>query len=262
MNKLLILILSAYTSLSFAQVYSVEPIEKGFFSSSAHTKTFLWESKNAKATLIFIPGGEGQLNLNPDKKDLGGFYGSTLKPLSDPTRTSGIFNVVVFDSPTALQTGSNYPGSRATSAHFKRIESVVLYYKEKFNHPVWLMGHSNGAVSVTEFYKYLQKDKKENLISGIIYSSGRNGASFNSDTNLPVLLLAHQQDNCSKSTLHNSKSVYDELKKTNQQKTEFVLIKGGEAQHDDFCSSGHHMFYGASEEVYSAIDSFVTPYFK
>jgi hypothetical protein len=193
---------------------------------------------------------------------LGGFYGSTLKPLSDPTRTSGIFNVVVFDSPRALQTGSGYPGSRATSAHLKRIESVVQYYKEKFNHPVWLMGHSNGAVSVTEFYKYLQKNKKESLISGIIYSSGRNGASFNSGTNLPVLFLAHQQDSCSKSTLHSSQSVYDELKKTNQQKTEYVVIKGGEAQRDDFCSSGHHMFYGASEEVYSAIDSFVSPYFR
>jgi hypothetical protein len=261
-NKILIIFLSAYASLSLAQVISVEPIEKGLFSASAPTKTFLWESKIAKATLIFIPGGEGQLNLNPDKKDLGGFYGNTLKPLSDPSRTSGIFNVVVFDSPVALQTGSSYPGSRATSSHLTRIESVVLYYKEKFNQPVWLMGHSNGAVSITEFYKYLQKNKKENLVSGIIYSSGRNGASFNNGTNLPVLFLAHQKDGCSKSTLHNSKSVYDELKKTDQQKVEYVLIQGGEAQSSDVCSSGHHMFYGAGEEAYTAIDAFVSPYFK
>ena len=262
MNKLFILLLGMYSTWSFAQVYSVEPIEKGLFSSSAPIKTFLWESKNAKATLVFIPGGEGQLNLNPDKKDLGGFYGSTLKPLSDPARTSGMFNVVVFDSPVALPTGSSYPGSRATSSHLTRIESIVLYYKAKFNQPVWLMGHSNGAVSITEFYKYLQKNKKENLISGLIYSSGRDGASFNKNTNLPVLFLAHQKDGCAKSMPHHSKSVYENLKKTNLQKVEYVVINGGEAQSSDVCSSGHHMFYGAGEEAYRAIDTFVSQYYK
>lgn len=262
LNKFLFIVLGTYVSFSHAQVLSVEPIEKGFLSSSAPIKTFLWESKISKVTLIFIPGGEGQLNLNSDKKDLGGFYGSTLKPLSDPARTSGIFNVVVFDSPVALPTGTSYPSSRATSSHLTRIESVILYYKAKFNQPVWLMGHSNGAVSITEFYKYLQKNKKEQLVSGLIYSSGRNGASFNDSTNLPVLFLAHQKDGCAKSTLHNSKTVYDNLKRTDPQKVEYVTIQGGEAQSSDVCSSGHHMFYGAGAEAYNAIDAFVSPYFR
>jgi hypothetical protein len=142
-----------------AQVYSIEPIEKGFLYLSASTNTFVWESKEAKAILIFIPGGEGQLKLIPDRKDLGGFYGNTLKPLSDPTKTSGLFNVVLFDSPVLLPSGTL--GSRSTADHMMRIESVVLYYKAKFNKPIWLMGHSNGAVSETEFYKYLQGKKKK-----------------------------------------------------------------------------------------------------
>jgi hypothetical protein len=243
-----------------AQVYSVDPIEKGFFYSSDPTQTFVWEGKDAKATLIFIPGGEGQIKLTPERKDIGGFYGNTLKPLSDPTKTSGLFNVVLFDSPVALPTATL--GSRATSDHMMRIESVVLYYKAKFNKPIWLMGHSNGAVSETEFYKYLQDKGKQNLISGIIYSSARNGATFNSNTNLPVLFLAHEQDGCAISTPHNSRQVYEELKKTDKEKIEYVLIKGGSAESSEPCRSGYHMFYGAGQEAYSAIDSFVTPFYK
>jgi hypothetical protein len=246
---------------AYAQVYSIDPTEKGFSYSSDSTATFLWESKNAKAVLIFIPGGEGQLKLTPDRKDLGGFYGNTLKPLSNSSQTSGLFDVVIFDSPMVLLPGTTYPSSRATADHMMRIESVVLYYKNKFNKPVWLMGHSNGAVSVTEFYKYLQGKKKENLISGIIYSSARNGAAFGSNTNIPVLFLAHEQDGCSKSTPSNSKSVYENLKKSNQLKTEYMLIKGGEAESDP-CRSGYHMFFGASQEAYRAIDSFASSFYK
>lgn len=250
------------SNVSFAQVYSVDPIDKGFFNSAEPTLTFLWEAKNAKAILIMIPGGEGQINLTLDKKNLGGFYGNTLRPLSDPNLTSGIFDIVIFDSPMALPSGKVYPNSRTTIDHVTRIESVVLYYKEKFHKPIWLMGHSNGAVSVTEFYKYLQKNKKENLVSGIIYSSARNGASFNSDTNLPVLFLAHEKDGCFRSTNANSRSVYNNLKETNKFKTEYVYIKTGEAQGDEPCKSGYHMFYGASEEVYKAIDSFGSQFYK
>lgn len=245
---------------AIAQVYPVEPIETGFLYLSAPTNTFVWESKEAKATLIFIPGGEGQLKLTPDRKDLGGFYGNTLKPLSDPTKTSGLFNVVVFDSPVVLPSATM--GSRATADHMMRIESVVLYYKAKFNKPIWLMGHSNGAVSETEFYRYLQGKKKENLISGMIYSSARNGATFNSDTNLPVLFLAHEQDGCAGSTPSNSRRVYEDLKKTDKEKTEYVLIKGGSAEAGESCRSGYHMYYGAAEEAYKAIDSFAGPFYK
>lgn len=244
-----------------AQVFIVDPIEKGFSYSSEPTSTFLWENKSAKAVLIFIPGGEGQLKITSERKDFGGFYGNTLKPLSNSSQTSGLFDVVIFDSPFVLPSGTTYPNSRATADHMMRIESVVLYYKNKFNKPVWLMGHSNGAVSVTEFYKYLQDKKRENLISGIIYSSARNGASFNSKTNIPVLFLAHEQDGCSKSTPGNSRSVYEDLKKSNQSRTEYVLIKGGETESDP-CRSGYHMFFGASQDAYKAIDSFASSFYK
>lgn len=255
-----LLLLLIFAQPAIAQVYSVEPIETGFSYLTAPTNTFVWESKEAKATLIFIPGGEGQIKLTPERKDVGGFYGNTLRPLSDPSKTSGLFNVVLFDSPVALPTKTL--GSRSTADHMMRIESVVLYYKAKFNKPIWLMGHSNGAVSETEFYKYLQGKKKEGLISGMIYSSARNGATFNSNTNLPVLFLAHEQDGCALSPPSSSRRVYEDLKKTDKEKTEYVLIKGGSAEASEPCHSGYHMYYGAAEEAYKAIDSFAGPFYK
>lgn len=249
-------------SSSHAEVIAVGLIENGMVASSSPTLTFLWQGDLARATLIMIPGGEGHLGLSPDRADLGGFYGKTLKPLSNPRLTSGFFNVVIFDSPTSLNVGSSYPTSRAATDHLERIESVVQHYKEKFDKPVWLMGHSNGAVSVTEFYKYLQKNHKESMVSGIIYSSGRNGASFNSAANLPVLFLAHEKDGCQKSTNSNSLGVFNDLKKSNKQKTEYVVLVSGESEPQEPCRSGYHMFFNAHEEAYKAIDRFAADLFK
>jgi hypothetical protein len=243
-------------TLAFAQVVSVEFKEKGFMFSDAPTLNFLWPAKQAKATLIFIPGGEGRLGITPERQNLGGFYGSTLKPLSDDQLTRGGFNVVVFDSPVKLP-GSDYPASRQSREHLMRIESVVRHFKDVFGLPVWIMGHSNGAVSITAFYKALQKSQKENLVSGAIFSAARNGANFDDNTQLPILFLAHEREQCSKSLPARSKAVFDQQQKSNPLKTAFILIKGGEAQAQNHCSSGFHMFYGASEEAYLAIDRFV-----
>ena len=243
---------------SQAEVLSVSHAETGVFSNSNPTLSFLWKADRPKATLVMIPGGEGHIGLSMDKTDLGGFYGRTLKPLSDSTITSGAFHVVIFDNPVVLAVGDAYPTSRAAVAHLSRIEEVVQFYKDRFNEPIWLMGHSNGAVSVTEFYKYLQKKHKESMISGIIFSSGRNGADFNPDTNVPVLFLAHEKDSCPKSTPYSSSRVYNALKKNNAQKTEYVLIKSGESEPQNPCRSGYHMFFNAQEEVYRAIDAFAS----
>ena len=94
--------------------------------------------------------GCAQNDTGSEKDRPGGFYGGVLKPLSDPALTSALFNVVVFDSPVNLPVGTLYPSSRASADHLMRIDSVVRYYKNKFNLPIWLMGHSNGVPSIVD----------------------------------------------------------------------------------------------------------------
>jgi pimeloyl-ACP methyl ester carboxylesterase len=239
-----------------AQVSSVPFTEKGFLFSDAPTLTYVWPAQTAQFTLVFIPGGEGHLGLTPERKTLGGFYGATLKPLSDSTLTHGLFNVVVFDSPVILPAGTDYPTSRQSKEHLLRIESVVRYFLDRFGLPVWIMGHSNGAASMTEFYKMLQQNGNPQEIAGAIYSSARNGSTFSRETRLPVLFLAHEKDACPKSRPANSQLVYEELKKTNSQKVDYITLKLGQAQALSPCLSGFHMFNGAEAEAYQAIDQF------
>jgi hypothetical protein len=165
-------------------------------------------------------------------------------------------HVVVFDSPTALPVGSNYPISRQSPDHLRRIESVVRFYKERYGLPILIMGHSNGAASITEFYKMLQREGKSDLLAGAVFSAARNGSAFSDKTNLPILFLAHERDGCAKSTPYESKSVYEAQRKTNSERLEYVVIRGGEAQAQNPCTSGFHMFYGAGDEAYKAIDIF------
>ena len=241
---------------AYAQVVPVPLHGTDEQSGTAPTLTFLWAAKSAKVTLVFIPGGEGHLGFTPDKKSLGGFYAATLKPLSDSSLTSGSMHVVVFDSPTALPAGSNYPISRQSPDHLRRIESVVRFYKERYGLPILIMGHSNGAASITEFYKMLQREGKSDLVAGAVISSARNGSAFSDKTNLPILFLAHERDGCAKSTPYESKSVYEAQRKTNSERLEYVVIRGGEAQAQNPCTSGFNMFYGAGDEAYKAIDIF------
>lgn len=257
MNRLIALLFAFLPSLALTQVVSVEFKDKGFLFSDAPTLTFVWPSPQAKTTLIFIPGGEGRIGLTPERKNLGGFYAATLKPLSDAKLTSGTFNVVVFDSPVNLPVGSGYAFSRQSSEHLLRIESVVRHYKELYGQPVWLMGHSNGAASITEFYKMLQNKQQEQIVEGAIYSSARNGSVFNDKTKLPILFLAHEKDGCPVSMPSMSRTLFEQQQKTNPMKTDYTVVKGGEAQAHHVCSSGFHMFYGAGDEAYGAIDRFV-----
>ena len=256
MNWLISILIALFPTLTVAQVVSVKFKEKGLLFSDAPTLIFLWPAKQAEATLVFIPGGEGKIGLTSERINLGGFYGATLRPLSDDRLTSGSFNVVVFDSPVQLPNGTDYPYSRQSSEHLLRIQSVVSHYTEKFGLPVWLMGHSNGAVSITEFYKLMQKNKTEKLVAGAVYSSARNGATFTEETQLPILFLAHEKDGCEKSLPARSLQEYQRQQKTNKAKLEYIVIKGGEPQRQ-VCTTGFHIFYGVAKEAYGAVDQFL-----
>jgi pimeloyl-ACP methyl ester carboxylesterase len=238
-----------------AEVVSVAFQGSGLLGSSDSTQTFLWEAKEAKAVLIMIPGGEGHLGLTPEKADLGGFYGHALRPLSDAALTSGHAHVVIFDSPYALPAGDVYPTSRTTPDHLDRIESVVRFYKAKFALPIWLLGHSNGAISVTQFLR-----TRADLIDGAIFSSARVGLKVPESLTMPVLFLHHRTDGCKKADAGSSVDAFEALQAAGKKNTEFVWIAGGSAEASHPCHSGYHMYHGAYGEVYSAIDTFMAKY--
>jgi len=144
--------------------------------------TYAFEAPDAKATLVFIPGGEGHRGVKPDWTANHGYfstyhYNVMLRSLSNPAVTSGQFNVVIFDSPAELRIARHWSSERTGTDHLSRVEDVVRYYKERLGKPVWLMGHSMGSISVTELYKRLQGKKGDDLVAGLIVSGGAHQAA-------------------------------------------------------------------------------------
>ncbi len=239
---------------SQAQVFAIPPLETGLFSSSKPTMTLLFSNPAAKATLVFIPGGEAHRGLKPETNDVRNPFDRMLKSLADPKITAGNFHVVFFDSPWPMTDTTMFPVSRTHPDHLSRIHSTVQFFYEKLQKPVWLMGHSRGGTSVTEYYKYLQKKGQASLVSGLIYSAGSDGSSLGDTTPIPVLLLLHEKDGCR--TPAPTQKIFDSLRQQGNEKTSFVIIKTGIPAAADPCRSGYHMYLEAHEEVTKIIDGF------
>jgi len=253
---------TAFATAAHAEVISIEPIEKGLLVSEQPTLTLYWQGKESKAVLVFIPGGEGRIGLKEGQTDHGSQFHQMLKRLTNPSLTRGRLDVVLFDSPYELSPRQPYPVARGGSDHLTRIESVVRYYRKKTGLPVWLMGHSNGGISLTEFVKVLQKENKANLIAGMIASGVRSETYFNDPLNMPVLFMHHKQDGCPKSSPDASHSNYTRVKEFNKSVTEFDYVTEGRTESRDACHSGYHMYFGASEEAARIIDAFVSKIYQ
>jgi hypothetical protein len=259
MKQLLLLIaLCAHILTHAAEVLAVTPIEKCFLCSSTPSMTLYFPGTASKAVLIFIPGGEGYIGLKEGQTDHRFHFFQTLKRLSDPTLTSGQWDVVLLDSPGELSPRQLYPSARGGSDHLIRIESAIRYYRQKTGLPVWLMGHSNGGISLTEFVKYAQKNNKLDLIGGMIPSGIRNESYFDAPIAFPVLFLHHQADGCQHTTPAAALTNFDKVKTINSAATDFVYVTGGQPEPRDPCRSGHHMYFGAGEEAAKAIDAFMS----
>ncbi len=241
-----------------AEVIAVEQVDKGFFVSSTPTLTMYWQGQNSKAVLVFIPGGEGHIGLKPGQTDHRFQFYQMLKRLTNPELTSGKFDVVLLDSPAELSPNQRYPTARGSSDHLLRIESVLRFYKARTGLPVWLMGHSNGGISLTEFVKHAQKEAKMGLVAGIISSGARTETTFKPPMDLPFLVLHHQQDGCSHTLGKAAADNFNQVKVFNKGATELAWLLSGESEQRDPCRSGFHMYYGASDEAANVIDGFIS----
>lgn len=254
MNKLLVILLCAFTTtLGVCDELRTFPAPGGFFASSDPTNVMHWETPNSNGTIIFMPGGYGQFNLKTP------WSRNRVKGIARTAIDVGGMDSVFVDSPYNLpDAGFNgYPSTRATTDHLKRIESVVRYYKETTRKPVWLMGHSNGTFSVSQFVRYLQKNGDTGLIDGLVLSGSREVIEFTDTLQLPILFVHHIKDACRNTDYYDAQRTFNKTKEINKSVTKFVTITGGYPEDGHPCFSSHHMMSGAFSEVSSAITQFI-----
>lgn len=229
-------------------------------AASSPTLTLYWEGPGSGALLILIPGGEGQLNLKPTQLDVGNQFYLTLKQLSQGSAAKEILDVVLFDSPERLVNARGYPTSRAAGDHLSRIHSVVRFYREKTKKPIWLMGHSNGTVSVTEYIRYERRLGQESPIAGLIVSAARDVTYFDSTPmNFPVLFMSHRRDGCPAADANAALSNFKKVQGLNKARTSFVFIETGSPEGAQPCYSGYHMYNNATQEVVTVLRNFIVP---
>ncbi len=224
------------------------------------TSTMYWEGAGSKVLLVLIPGGEGQLHLKPTQLTVGNQFYLTFKQLSVGPDPKERFDVVLFDSPERLENAKAYPTSRASAVHMSRIHDVIAFYKAKTRKPIWLMGHSNGAISVTEYLRYEKKLRQDSQIAGLIVSGARKLAYFESTPlDLPVLFMSHRLDGCLNADPNASVDNFKKVQALNRAKTSFVFIETGRSEDKRTCENGYHMYNEATEEVVTTLRNFIVP---
>ncbi len=242
-----ILLISLACNLSKAEILLI-PFEKN------DVPTAYWASAEAKATLIFLPGGDGS-------------FGLANKPNAQPSWILGFINktedkkpldLVIMDSRTSLGYRSDLT-PRTTSQHVERIKTVIEYYRQKTKLPVFLIGHSNGAVSLASFLNKSSENQK--LIDGVIFSGSRNETKLNTNLNLPLLVIHHKDDPNGWTNPKNAEKLFQEIKDKNTLSTDQVWMEGG-FDDGDVHTSGRHMYAGILDKAAAVVKEFIVKNLK
>ena len=216
-------------------------------SGQAPTKTFLTETTKPRAVVLLFIGGDGVLDLKPD--------GSTSKqnPL---IRSAGLWqsygiNAVLVDSPYDL--GDARRGNvRSKPEHLGRVEGAVKYYKNKFNAPVWIFGHSMGTVTAIQF---ANQRESAGAVSGIVIAGTHIGETLSNGFGKPVMAIHHQKEACAATPISASESIIKGRSK--ETKSELVMIDGGENVGLPCMGLAYHGFNKVEDQMVGAAAKFI-----
>lgn len=249
--------------LHFAFAYAEDQLlvvpspETGFFANNDPTNSMLWDTPGTKGVVVLLPGGDGKFGLNRVwRREYQIKMSRSIVDLSDPTKTSGNFSSAFIDSPYSLGM-ERYPSRRFMSAHIDRVISVLDAIKEKTNKPVWVYGHSNGAISVFEVYRELQAQGKDQNIAGLIVSGPRDIIRLPKKITVPVLFIHHRNDGCSDTSLGDAQRNYKKVTEISTARSHMEILDGPVHSYGHPCLSGAHMFDGLEAELAKTIDTFI-----
>ncbi|MBU3592550.1 hypothetical protein ICN42_00365 [Polynucleobacter sp. 71A-WALBACH] len=230
-----------FSTLASAQVFDIP------YKDDAPTKTLLIPTQNAKAVVLLFPGGGGMLHLQEDGSSTN-FH--TFVRSQNLWAQYGI-DAVLVDTPYDL--GGGMRNSRSIRDHQQRILNVVRYYKEKFNLPVWIFGHSMGTVSVTEFVNGGKEQVA--LISGVIVAGTYRSASVDSDVSVPVMGIHHVEDGCANTPFSASEDIIKS--RPSKSPSQFIAMEGGSSEGDVCGSKAYHGFNQKEPEFIKAAAQFI-----
>lgn len=225
-------------------------------------KFLLLEPNNPVSSVILFAGGHGNLNLSSDagKPVINWGKNNFLVRMRHEFVQNG-FAVAVIDAPTDRKTEEGMMGGfRNSEKHVKDIDHVIAFLRKRKDIPIWLIGTSRG----TESAAYVAIHSKQSPAGAVLTSSmteeNRKGIPVKDmaleKINIPVLIVAHQDDKCWVTRPSGSEDIKDKL--VNTIKVEVKYFKGGYEPKSRLCGAlSPHGYYGIEKKVVTYISDFI-----
>jgi pimeloyl-ACP methyl ester carboxylesterase len=225
------------------------------WANSADIPTVSWSKADAQALLLFLPGGEGSFGLTKKNDPQPIWLLARMAQMSDTP-----WSLVFMDSyyPLHGNSGDAYSrwAARRDSRHVARIKAMLEFYKEKFGKPMFLMGHSNGCLSVAEFLN--ASPSNQQLVAGVVLSGCRNETRVRQPLAVPVMVLHLRADSNRWTTPADAERLFQSIQKLNSSSTSLAWVEGGEdVPGGNPAESGRHMYFGALPEAAALISGFM-----
>lgn len=214
--------------------------------------------KQAKATLILLPGGAGGfgklVNGEPDGRN---FLVRSYRHFFDAG-----FNVAIMGKPSDIS-DLDY-ADRIATPHQTDIAALVEMVSKDSGLPVWLIGTSRGTVSATAAAINLDAHKLAGIVlSSSIVSNRKVGAiPFQrlQEITLPVLLVHHQNDECQVCTPSLVPAILERLSNTKDK--QLIWMQGGQNPEGDACEALHyHGYIGIEADTVRQITDWISRHY-
>lgn len=224
--------------------------------NNTNIPTVHWSHADSRAVVIFIPGGGGNFGITTRTDPKPNWL---LAELYKSTSATSI-DLVFMDSHTSLQANFGDPyfrwAARRAPRHVEQIKASVLHYRTKTNKPIFLLGHSNGSLSIAEFLKSSTDNQK--YLDGVIFSGSRNETELNLPLTIPVLVIHHRSDPNRWTTPRSAENLFASIKRNNNGITELAWVEGGrDIEGGDPTHTGRHMYHEATGEAAGLIENFI-----
>lgn len=207
------------------------------------------------ANLVMLPGGNGVLKLRPDGTgESDWFTASALARERQRFAAQGLA-VAIVDAPLNWQDSVGLGPYRQSGAHYADVLEVIRYMRKRADVPVWLVGHSNGAISAM----YVARELPPEQPAGVVLVAGATGDLINMNLRTftrPVLVVSHENDPCS--GIYGQTRMFDEF--ISAPAKQHVVLVGGNSSTTSSCTSGYHQFEGLGAELVAPIAAFVRQY--
>ena len=220
------------------------------------------------ASVILLAGGNGVLNLNTsgDIRDLqGNFLIRSARGFLNRK-----LNVAMLDAAPGFTAPGGLTNQRLTPEHATHLGSVIAAVRAHWPHePVWLVGTSNGTLSVLNAAARLTGSSRPD---GIVLTSsvtapdtqGELGTVLSAvpglaNVTVPAFVMWHKDDECPFSHAGSAMSVFNGLTGLRpSQKGTFEVSGGRPGVAMPRCSAfGHHGYHEVEDEALNAIATFI-----